>query len=1297
MACFWLSCASSNSLAKKGEFFDRQHFTEDAGEKFREAVGANTKNPRALADLALWQLKRGEAGLAEMILARACEYARKYADAATGAWALYARVLYRNGKIGAAEHALERGLAAWPNDRALLSAQEGIQREEAITRIRQDLRNRPWESALRADLAEHYLDAGWIHLALGEAKKLIQAGAANVRLLARIAHTLDEGGYYEYLPYWLEQLLRYDYRNAFALERLAKNALANEDFWQANTHFVAYMRHYPDDAAMLEEGGFLFLRIGKDTDGRHCLERAYARGRRSQRLLTTLGFFALHRDNKQDLAEKYFEEARFYLPDGEESEHKKTRLGLEVQRLRQYADFFQNEPQRLARVLTRIAEDFLELGDSRQALEEAKRVLELSPSSVPARIVKARAELALRQFEGALQTFRQAEGLDPENALVYWHLAQLYAELGTQNDELYERALGKAHAKNPKEARFCLALARHYHERGEHAKALEWYRRAEKIGPTDEISASIKREERALAERALAGRERSADGDSEELLSVALEYRERLGKAHPGYLRCADAASRLKPEHVGLHVLAADAALGLFAADTDYDTWLIARRHLDAALSQAPEDTSALAVKASLLRYETREEDPARVIGSLQRLDLSNSPYHYEDLLASFKEQDEAGAARYSMVAKILYNKNRDPAARLYLEKALGLANPRDAAEIRRALGRVLRDNGDYYAAAAAYEQALRGAFPAQHDYALIHLVVGNIYADIARSLPFSLAALRHRRPEATSAGAILALLPELTGELTAAIQKARQHYNSYIQQSSFGTQKTRGQALANALDAIHTTHAAMSRRISAMCAEQGEAELAIAILRQALEAKPNARDSRLVTDDLAELLAQSGRRDEANAVWEGLAKLSADDSLQRAHLRRLFAEGELDRAVEAFERAVRISPRESELHTLLAFLYWRQGAREKAIQALGRSLALDEGNIYALYYTFKIELEQDNIPKTVSAGEQVLRSFKKSMEQNYADVQIRDMYLDTLATLSRAHFRSGNVTRALEYAYEGIELDKEKRFGFLALAGNLRILQQKYDEAEDFYARAVEADPGNTSYKLRWAEACVFAEKQERALAILKELCDKETRFIKRQDVLLLYADLLAKRGEKKDAASVLKRLIREQAYNETGYLALSRLQAENNQEDDAIATLESGIAYIKDAPNLKDALAWLLCIARPDELIRARQIAMENVTTHPDTIDYRATLGYILLQLGQGAAAAKPIKLDEATRLASARPPRPADGNTIEAAMLYYRNDRFGEALDAIAGGEGSRSFMPTGEAAEKLFAALLERARP
>jgi len=234
-------------------------------------------------------------------------------------------------------------------------------------------------------------------------------------------------------------------------------------------------------------------------------------------------------------------------------------------------------------------------------------------------------------------------------------------------------------------------------------------------------------------------------------------------------------------------------------------------------------------MRAALLQFDADMDTPVPLlIETLTRLDLDSSPFYYEDLLASLKGQDEARAARFYMIAKMLYNKSGDPAARHYLEKASALTT-RDAAGIMRALGAILRENGNYYGAIQAYEKLLANPnLSAQQDYAVVSLVLGNIYAEIARNMPFSLAAFRHCYPETTSADTIFAALPKLANEAKTALEKAKNYYYGYIQRTGYVLHRVRVQNIVNALAGLSTGSAEMAHRIAGMAAAAGEDTLAM-------------------------------------------------------------------------------------------------------------------------------------------------------------------------------------------------------------------------------------------------------------------------------------------------------------------------------------------------------------------------------------------------------------------------------------------------------------------------------------
>ncbi|HPH03807.1 MAG TPA: tetratricopeptide repeat protein, partial [Spirochaetota bacterium] len=1171
-----------------------------------------------------------------------------------------------------------------------------------IAETRTRLAAQPGDKTARQELCYALLDSGWTTLALNEASVLVQQGQSDAQFLMAIVRALEHQGKHDHLTLWLERLLAADYRNAHALERLSRIAIDREDLWRANSLISTYLMHYPDDGMMLERGGHLSIRLGKHDEGKRWLEKAWSSGRKTHTIAETLGHIALNHSKDQAGAEAWFERARQLQPDTSSATLSIRRRRLENQRLQHFADFYGQDAQRQATILLRMAENSLETGEYRTALDLASRVTETQPNQADGFIIKARAQMALTRFERSRTSLKRALQLEPANPRAWWYLAELHATQALPDPDARLEALRQAVRLAPGEPVYTEAMAAFWLSRNNLDEARNWYRKATSLNQSSTNLETLRSLERRLIERDLKADESSSQGNRDALIETGRRYFALLGPAHPGYHRCLEAASLLDPEHAGLHVLTADAAIKLFLSDMQYPLLQAARAHLETALRIEPENTDALAVKAALRSWELEQPgDMPTVTEKLTSLDLLTDPQHYQDLLEAARSPDAVRAARWYMTGKILYNKNRDPAAAQYLSRALAIPSP-DSAGIARALGGILRNQGDLDGAIKAYERLL--AVPnlaGYHEYAIASLVIGNLHAEKARSFPRTLKDLLETWPACTNLQACLQTAPELSRFINDSINRARLAYQGYIQRSAFDTHKSRGQTMITLLSDIPSDQTAAIRRMALVQAQAGQTLLARQILHQTITntragLQPSAL--RILMGDLADLLSREGLVNEANAVWADImARFPNDWRSHHGHARYLFSLGEREQTIKAFERAIRLSPRDNDMRTALGFLYWKNRQPDLAVKALEESLALDEDNLHALYYMSRIELERGNLERAVTNGEHLVNRFKQAMGQNYADPRVRDMLLDTLATLARASFRAGSISKSLEYVWEGIDLDRENQFGFLALAGDIRILQNKHEEAEQFYARAVRSDPGNDLYRFKWAQAMAGCGKEEQAIRLLDELWKKSARFIRQQDVHLVYARILTQHNRRDDARLVLEDLVGNMPWLEAGYIALSRHLADDGKNTESRSILEKGLDHIKNAPDIQDALAWNLARLGGPALVRARNLAVENVRRHPQSVEYRATLGYILHGLGYPESAGRSAEsalLDDAARK---RQPAAETGTSIAAAERHFAARRWAQALDLIAAGEGSRELASSEKSVQAVFHLLLTKSTP
>jgi predicted Zn-dependent protease len=222
-------------------------------------------------------------------------------------------------------------------------------------------------------------------------------------------------------------------------------------------------------------------------------------------------------------------------------------------------------------------------------------------------------------------------------------------------------------------------------------------------------------------------------------------------------------------------------------------------------------------------------------------------------------------------------------------------------------------------------------------------------------------------------------------------------------------------------------------------------------------------------------------------------------------------------------------------------------------------------------------------------------------------------------------------------------------------------------------------------------------SEKEEQAIRLLDVLWKEGASFIRQHDVHLVYAQVLARQGHRKMAQTVLESMVESMPWLESGYIALARKLADDGKLAEAINVLEKGLNHIRTAPSVRDALAWYLASRGKSDLTRARNLALENVTLYPNSVEYRATLGYILLTLGLPASAV--TSADPATlhARASARQPAAELGTTIAAAERHFAAGRWDQALELIAAGEGSREIISSENAAQAVFRMILAKSSP
>lgn len=206
-----------------------------------------------------------------------------------------------------------------------------------------------------------------------------------------------------------------------------------------------------------------------------------------------------------------------------------------------------------------------------------------------------------------------------------------------------------------------------------------------------------------------------------------------------------------------------------------------------------------------------------------------------------------------------------------------------------------------------------------------------------------------------------------------------------------------------------------------------GDAEEQSACLEQMLRLVPSYPVTRL---KLAELLFKQGKIDEAYTHYEWrLTFVPGDPYAQLGMARIALQRGNRAEAVRLLESLVRQSPEFSTAHNLLAGIYERMGARDKAEQqrqlgsSTGRFVEANDPRLYKVYAWSFNPMIVDAYGQTAAQPRQWdgILSFYKSALSHFPDE------LSTYEALGGLYARLGRNGDAREVLRRGLDVAKKK------------------------------------------------------------------------------------------------------------------------------------------------------------------------------------------------------------------------------------------------------------------------------
>ena len=356
------------------------------------------------------------------------------------------------------------------------------------------------------------------------------------------------------------------------------------------------------------------------------------------------------------------------------------------------------------------------------------------------------------------------------------------------------------------------------------------------------------------------------------------------------------------------------------------------------------------------------------------------------------------------------------------------------------------------------------------------------------------------------------------------------------------------------------------------------------------------------------------------------------------------------NKTAQAYERNLEIlkdNPKDPEARGLKASFLLDKGDVNQAINELQAVVTARPDNFVARFHLGRAHFAKGEY-------EQARQQFEKA-------VDLKPDYLPPRLALSQVALARGDNSAALKFAEDSLRLNPQSGAGRLLqsaalmrlnrfadsresldklLAANpkqpetllevgvLNLMEKKYQEANDIFRRAYEADPANARGLLGQVEAMLLLGKPNDALKLLS---DESVRYPKRLDLKRDLADLEVRTGN-------LDRAIDD-------YKALVEFNKDSpRQQGDVYARMGEVYSRMKDYPKSIDALKHAkelipdnvvvlnnlaLILDNTGQHVEARKIYESSISKDPGNAEALNNLAYLMAETGGN--------LDEALTLAN------------------------------------------------------------
>ena len=274
--------------------------------------------------------------------------------------------------------------------------------------------------------------------------------------------------------------------------------------------------------------------------------------------------------------------------------------------------------------------------------------------------------------------------------------------------------------------------------------------------------------------------------------------------------------------------------------------------------------------------------------------------------------------------------------------------------------------------------------------------------------------------------------------------------------------------------------------------------------------------------EDLARIYLRTQDYEQALALLEELDKELGKDGYRQQMRQQIYALSKGNLAEKSLKESIQKNPQEEQNYNELILVYLEQGAIQKAYDTGQQLLKINPRADVAFMAGYKYHLENGNADAAAQALKKVLQSSK-------IEVNIKQGLLNDFLMFVEDHPEyQPELDEAVNLfsQKENTAVNKEM--------GNFYLKQEDKNKALDYYQEAYNKEPGNFD--------------------VLKNLMILQLEVQKLPDVIKL-----AEEGQSLYPTQPIFYLIAGVAYNKLG------------KPQDAISTLESGLDYIIDNPQME------------------------------------------------------------------------------------------------------------------------------